>query len=29
VKGAIAWVKKSLLKEKRICNDAKRLKEIL
>ena len=29
VKEAIAWVKKSLLKDKRICNDAKRLKEIL
>ena len=29
VKEAIAWVKKSLLKDKLICNDAKRLKEIL
>ena len=26
---ALAWVKKSLLKDKRICSDAKRLKEIL
>jgi len=29
VKEAIAWVKKSLLKDERICKDAKRLKEIL
>ena len=29
VKEAIAWVKKSLLKDERIRNDAKRLKEIL
>ena len=29
VKEAIAWVKKSLLKDERICKDAKRLNEIL
>ena len=29
VKEALAWVKKSLLKDKRICNDARRLQEIL
>jgi DNA-binding transcriptional ArsR family regulator len=29
VKEAIAWVKKSLIKDERICNDAKRLKKIL
>ena len=29
VKEALAWVKKSLLKDKHICNDARRLQEIL
>ena len=29
VKEAIAWVKKSLLKDERICKDANRLNEIL
>jgi DNA-binding transcriptional ArsR family regulator len=29
VKEAIAWVKKSILKDERICKDAKRLNEIL
>ena len=29
VKEALAWVKKSLFKDKRICNDARRLQEIL
>lgn len=29
VQEAIAWVKKSLLKDNRICSDAERLKEIL
>ena len=29
VKEALAWVKKSLLNDKRICSDARRLQEIL
>ena len=29
VKEALAWVKKSLLKDKRICDDTRRLQEIL